>query len=156
MSTPLHLYFAYGSNLNLQQMQRRCPDSQPVGRAALHGYRLVFPRDDEHWAGGVAGLAPDASNHVEGALYELSDADVSGLDQYEGLDEGEYTRWRVEVVSRGGETIAATTYFATPAGEGWPYIRPSRAYLEAIVQGARQHGLSPQWIEMLQNHRSLM
>ena len=25
------LYFAYGSNLNLDQMARRCPDAEPVG-----------------------------------------------------------------------------------------------------------------------------
>ena len=38
------LYFAYGSNLNLDQMARRCPDAEPVGRVRLDGYRLAFRR----------------------------------------------------------------------------------------------------------------
>ena len=38
------LYFAYGSNLNLGQMQNRCPDSVPVARVILKGYQLCFNR----------------------------------------------------------------------------------------------------------------
>ena len=29
-----NLYFAYGSNLDLEQMAQRCPDAEIVGRAA--------------------------------------------------------------------------------------------------------------------------
>ncbi len=38
------LYFAYGSNLNLGQIQNRCPDSVPVARVILKGYQLCFNR----------------------------------------------------------------------------------------------------------------
>ena len=36
------LYFAYGSNLNKQQMSIRCPKAKALGAAYIVGWRLVF------------------------------------------------------------------------------------------------------------------
>ena len=36
------LYFAYGSNINLDQMQYRCPDATVRGQAVLDNYDLRF------------------------------------------------------------------------------------------------------------------
>ena len=36
------LYFAYGSNMNLNQMAFRCPDAEVVDTVRLEGYRLTF------------------------------------------------------------------------------------------------------------------
>ena len=36
------LYFAYGSNLDVQQMALRCPRARKLGRARLDGYELKF------------------------------------------------------------------------------------------------------------------
>ena len=46
------LYFAYGSNINLDQMAYRCPDAQEVGPVTLENYELLFRR------GGFATNAP--------------------------------------------------------------------------------------------------
>ena len=35
-------YIAYGSNLNLGQMARRCPTAEAVKATYLHNYRLMF------------------------------------------------------------------------------------------------------------------
>lgn len=35
-------YIAYGSNLNIRQMRRRCPSARIIGTAELHGYELLF------------------------------------------------------------------------------------------------------------------
>ena len=40
------LYFAYGSNINLGQMEYRCPDASVVGPVVLDGYELLFRRAD--------------------------------------------------------------------------------------------------------------
>ena len=37
-------YFAYGSNLNFEQMAYRCPEAMAVGIAKLEGYELAFRR----------------------------------------------------------------------------------------------------------------
>ena len=36
------LYIAYGSNLSVEQMARRCPTATIVGTAILDGWRLLF------------------------------------------------------------------------------------------------------------------
>lgn len=36
------LYFAYGSNINLEQMEHRCPDALLVGPVTLQNYELQF------------------------------------------------------------------------------------------------------------------
>ena len=36
------LYFAYGSNINLNQMEHRCPDASVVGPVFLDNYELLF------------------------------------------------------------------------------------------------------------------
>ena len=143
----MHLYFAYGSNLNLNQMAKRCPDSRPVSPAVALGYRLVFPRPDGLWRGGVAGIVADDQAHVEGAVYELSDRDLDALDGYEGVADNEYTRTAVQVTLPNGDRVNAITYQANPQPDG-PFT-PSLRYLRAILKGARQHGLSPQWIKYL-------
>ncbi len=35
-------YLAYGSNLNVKQMQFRCPDARIVGTAEIPNYQLLF------------------------------------------------------------------------------------------------------------------
>ena len=37
-------YFAYGSNLNFDQMAYRCPEATVVGTAKLDDYELAFRR----------------------------------------------------------------------------------------------------------------
>ena len=46
------LYLAYGSNINLDQMDYRCPDASVVGPVVLENYELLFRR------GGFATIAP--------------------------------------------------------------------------------------------------
>lgn len=158
------LYFAYGSNLSLKQMAQRCPTSKPIGRATLHGYRLVFSLDCESWGGGVAGVetleATDAlrggavidpaladTTSVEGAIYELQEADLRELDIYEGIAEGEYTRSDVTVERPDGSSLTVMTYFAVRERDhDFP---PSERYLDTIIEGAREHGLSEKWIDTL-------
>ena len=38
----MKLYGAYGSNLNLKQMQRRCPNSYPIYSIYLENFILAF------------------------------------------------------------------------------------------------------------------
>ena len=35
-------YFAYGSNMNLEQMKYRCPAAEVVENVRLENYRLAF------------------------------------------------------------------------------------------------------------------
>ena len=121
------LYFAYGSNLDPEQMRRRCPSTEAVGPARLPEHRLFFAGASRNWnGGGTATLEPDPTVHVPGFLYRISGDDLADLDRYEGS----YRRERLAVhVPRGDESLA------------WVYIRkndtpiraPSRRYLAVMA-----------------------
>ncbi len=50
------LYFAYGSNINLNQMAYRCPAAEVVGPMVLNDYKLLFRGN--YRGNGVATIAP--------------------------------------------------------------------------------------------------
>ena len=72
------LYFAYGSNLNLFQMKRRCKDSVFVKKYELKGYRLNFRSKYR-----AADIEKSKNSLVPGALFEISKSDEKKLDVYE-------------------------------------------------------------------------
>ena len=72
------LYFAYGSNLNLFQMKRRCKDSIFLKKYDLKGYRLNFRSKYR-----AADIEKSKNFLVPGALFEISKSDEKKLDVYE-------------------------------------------------------------------------
>ena len=72
------LYFAYGSNLNLFQMKRRCKDSAFLKKYELKGYKLNFRSKYR-----AADIEKSKNFIVPGALFEISKSDEKKLDVYE-------------------------------------------------------------------------
>ena len=72
-------YFAFGSNLHLGQMAKRCPESRYVGVAILHGWRFQINNR------GFANVVPSPGDHVEGLVYRLNRTDEANLDRNEGV-----------------------------------------------------------------------
>ena len=72
------LYFAYGSNLNLFQMKRRCKDSVFLRKYELKGYKLNFRSKYR-----AADIEKSKNSIVPGALFEISKSDEKKLDVYE-------------------------------------------------------------------------
>ena len=72
------LYFAYGSNLNIFQMQRRCKDSKFLKKIKLKDFRLTFRSRYR-----AADIEPKKNSIVPGALFEISKSDEKKLDLYE-------------------------------------------------------------------------
>ena len=72
------LYFAYGSNLNLFQMKRRCKDSVFLKKYELKGYKLNFRSKYR-----AADIEHKKNSIVPGALFEISKSDERKLDIYE-------------------------------------------------------------------------
>jgi gamma-glutamylcyclotransferase (GGCT)/AIG2-like uncharacterized protein YtfP len=71
------LYFAYGSNLNIEQMAHRCPDARPVNLARLNDWRLVFR--------GVLDIEQHKGSKVDGVLWNVTKNCLRSLDRYEGV-----------------------------------------------------------------------
>ena len=72
------LYFAYGSNLNIFQMKRRCKDSKFLKKIKLKNFRLTFRSKYR-----AADIEPKKNSIVPGALFEISKSDERKLDIYE-------------------------------------------------------------------------
>ena len=61
-------YFAYGSNMNLEQMKYRCPAAEVVENVRLEDYRLAFRGRAP--GNGVATVLPEKGSCVEGVLWK--------------------------------------------------------------------------------------
>ena len=137
------LYFAYGSNLLWRQMQTRCPNARYRAAVRVQGYELCFPMISFTRSGmGVASIRPNEDAFVEGVIYEMTPDDFRRLDHYES----EGTKYRRDkiMIPEFGEVW---TYFSRlDAGHHYP---PSEEYLNAVIQGATEHGLSAEYIDTL-------
>lgn len=132
------LYFAYGSNLDPEQMKHRCPAGRLVGTAALHGYRLAFRGEGSHWGvGGTATILADPKGWVPGTLYRLSPEDVALLNGYEGYP-STYGHLAIQVAESGGRAQAAFTYERMDTRLRRP---PSMKYFHQIWRSYKRHGL---------------
>lgn len=151
------LYFAYGSNLDLDQIRVHVPNVAVVGLASLADHRLTFPLYYEGWGGGTAGVAHAHGETVWGALYELDEAGLAALDRYEGwkgpgdhhnLYERELVTVELVRADDGSvpRRVRAYTYFARPLNP----TPPARRYMETLLKGARRHRLPPEYIEWLE------
>jgi gamma-glutamylcyclotransferase len=124
-------YFAYGSNLDADQMRRRCPGARRLGTAMLRGYVLEFCGHSRRWGGGVANVRPARAGLVRGVVYSLTRDDLAALDRFEGHP-WQYVRRRVRVAHDGGRVRQAVAYVMNAANRA--PSAPSDAYLDVLRQ----------------------
>lgn len=129
------LYFAYGSNMDLDAMKARCPASSVIGPARLARHRFVINQD------GYATVVCDPKETVHGLLFELALSDVPALDRYEGLGRGLYAKAIQPVLTAEGPR-KALVYIGRRALPGLP--KPG--YLEVVLKAAEAAGLPAPYI----------
>ena len=133
-----HLYFAYGSNLDPEQMDWRCPDAIALGAARLNDWAWRIG------GRGYATVSPSPGHHVWGAIWNVSDSDLASLDRYEGVAGGLYRREITSVTAK-NQPVDVHLYIENYDDHGMP--RPD--YLERIIAGARWFDLPQAWIDDL-------
>ena len=74
-------YLAYGSNLNVKQMQFRCPDAKIVGTAEIPNYQLLFKGSK---TGSYLTIEPKEGSRVPVVAWSVTAEDEAALDRYEG------------------------------------------------------------------------
>ena len=130
-------YFAYGSNMNLEQMDFRCPEAVVVENVRLEGYRLVFCGRNP--GNGVATILPEEGSHVDGVLWRITPRCEENLDRYEGYPHL-YGKEIVSVRNTGGMQQNAAVYVMNAPYKDCP-AKPSDFYLKGILEGCRQNQL---------------
>lgn len=142
------LYAAYGSNLDPEQMLRRCPHSPLRGTGWLAGWRLTFGGDG--WDGALPTIVEQTAGDAETpaqvfvALYDVTDADEHTLDEWESAPSGLYRKLKVRVDTLAGDELA------------WAYVLddfegglPSPRTLAILADAAEAGGAPSEYVAAL-------
>lgn len=127
------MYFAYGSNINLEQMAIRCPDARPLMPVVLQDYELVYR------GSGVATVNPKRDSVVIGLLWSITPACEKALDRYEGYP---HLYHKTDVAVTDPET--GKTYYTMMYEMDKRYKEPaipSPYYYSIIEEGYRQNNM---------------
>lgn len=127
------LYFAYGSNINLDQMAYRCPAATPLMPVVLHSYELTFR------GGGVATVIPKKDSNVLGLMWKLTPECEHSLDRYEGYA-SYYHKTDVAVTDPETGKIYYTMMYEMDEKYKSP-SPPSVGYFAGVVQGYIQNNM---------------
>ena len=128
-------YLAYGSNLSVRQMSRRCPSASCAGRGFIKDHRLLFRL-------GVLTIEPHKGSEVPVLVWQVTPDDEKALDSYEGWPEF-YRKENtvIEILSlETGEVTAAADAFVYVMNEGFEPAPPTKQYWDICMEGYRRFG----------------
>ena len=100
-------YLAYGSNLNVKQMQFRCSDARIVGTAEIPNYQLLFKGSK---TGSYLTIEPKQGCTVPAAVWSVSERDELALDRYEGYPHFYYKTELELPLAETGKKLTAFVY----------------------------------------------
>lgn len=140
-------YFAYGSNMNEAQMQRRAGnDAQrvEVGRLAHHAV-VLGQLSDRYTDGAVATIVPAPHAEVLGVIWHVHWSTIVALDADEGPDL--YRRQEFDVVGLSGHRVRCHAYVGLV-----PSSRPaSRTYVAKLVAACEAADLPLAYIQSVRS-----
>ena len=128
-------YLAYGSNLNLKEMQFRCPTAKAIGTVSLNNYRLVYKGKIDDFS--YLTIEECEGSYVPLGLYEISHSDIFSLDRYEGYPSLYSKRYVPVKISDKEEQ--ALIYVMKPR---FDYHLPSDEYVEICLEGYKNFGFN--------------
>lgn len=127
------LYGAYGSNMNLYQMSKRCPSAQVIAIGKLKNYKLTFR------GSGVANVEQHKGDTVPIVVWDITPNCEKALDRYEGYPTL-YTKKNVVVVTKDGRQLNVMVYVMATKYELIPCL-PNNYYYNIILQGYKDNGI---------------
>ena len=122
------LYAAYGSNLNFNQMDYRCPGAKFLGATTIEGWKLQFNT--------FLTVVPDSNSLVPLGIWEIDDKNLKSLDRYEGYPDF-YRKETITVVLNGKE-VEVIWYIMNDVRRISP---PSQFYLSGVKEGYKDCGM---------------
>lgn len=125
---------AYGSNLNIEDMRKRCPEAEIIGAGILENYRLLFKGEEKD---AFLTIEKKEGSVVPVGLWKLSPSDEISLDVYEEFPQM-YYKVDLPVKTEKGETIFAMAYVMRKDYEdNHEFNLPSSDYLQSVIEGYR-------------------
>ena len=128
----LRYYLAYGSNLNLAQMQERCGTSKKVGKAIIKDYRLMFKGSENS---NYLTIEKAKGYQVPVGVFIIQEGDEVALDRYEGFPTLYYKKdFVVDLISENGKKTTINA-FAYIMHEDRILGAPSEEYIRRVREG---------------------
>lgn len=134
MKATAKIYGAYGSNMNIEQMKRRCPNAKVIGKGQAKDYTLTFRGINN----GVANIEESPSDTAPIVLWEITDKCERALDIYEGYPKL-YVKKNIDVFTEKG-IVTAMVYVMAKEYENLP-AKPSKYYFDAIWRGYQDNNI---------------
>jgi gamma-glutamylcyclotransferase (GGCT)/AIG2-like uncharacterized protein YtfP len=136
-------YFAYSSNMSFEHMRRLCGwHFRVLGAAILQDFE--FGADKR----GYATIRPKKGSKVAGVLYELDQASLDILDDFDGYPKI-FNRIEAEVHLEGGLQYKAWVYAQSPEQFGGSHFKED--FLKRVIAGARENRLPEAWLKFLES-----
>lgn len=133
------LYIAYGSNLNVDQMSRRCPTARIYGSGFLNNWELIYRGSK---TGAYATIRRKKGSMVPIVVWEIEKADERNLDIYEGYPTF-YFKQSVMASLPQGKKKAMVYIMDARRLPG----RPSQKYIDTIHEGYIDNDLDLEYLE---------
>ena len=129
------LYFAYGLNMDIAGMAKRCPGSKPLGLARLPRHRFIVTSD------GYASVIRDPREAVHGVLWDCALGDIRALDKFEDIASGLYVKINQPVIVEGGAKRALVY-----VGRSGTLGKPRPGYMETVITSAKHWALPETYV----------
>lgn len=137
-------YLAYGSNLNVEQMEKRCPTARIYGTAMINGYELLFKGSK---TGAYLTIEKKHDGQVPVAVWIVTPADERSLDMYEGFPNYYYKKdFKVNVKTLDGHSRKIDA-FAYIMHEDRKRAEPSRFYVRCCQVGYEKFGFDKKFLD---------
>lgn len=146
-------YIAYGSNLNIRQMKQRCPSARVIGTSEIPDYELLFKGSQ---SGAYLTIEPKEGGTVPVGVWEVTEADETALDRYEGYPAFYYKTEMVLPITgiRSGK-VRKRKVFVYIMHEERKIGIPSLHYVSTCLQGYTDFGFDEHYLAEAQENAVL-
>lgn len=143
-------FFLYGDLLNPSQLSKRAPEHQFLHLATLADHTVKFCRWSSQWRCGLASVVHSGGEKTWGGVFELTEEDVTIMDQFEqDVPQGAYRHLQVTVTTERGDKELVTTYAAKPIGK----FKPKDHYVDWVVRGLKEWKFPDDVIQQWESYR---
>lgn len=130
----MKLYIAYGSNLNVDQMRKRCPNATLVETGFLKDWELIYRGS---MTGAYATIRRKVGSYVPVGIWHITPDDEQFLDIYEGYPRF-YQKYNIDYENSYGKKKKGMIYIMNPTALPG---RPSEYYIDTIYFGYKDLNL---------------
>jgi len=140
-------YFGYGSNLRASFVTELIPGAKFVMKGYLPNYEVQWRAWSTEYKGGISSISETPGEIVQGVIYECTEKELEKLDYIPGIYVPEYKRETFVVLGEDDKWHSVELYRLWELKGPFP---PSRIYVEGMLEGAKQIGVSPDYLEKIE------